>query len=274
MARCSHSATAMAVRRAILLVAALLTLFACPVWGSEQDADARLQALLAGAKQAQAAGDYAAAAANYRQAVMLEPGIAELWANLGLMNHLCGQYQQAITSFERALALKNSLFVPNLFLGIDLVQLKHDERALTYLRKAAALHPNDAQAPLALGRAYTALKQPRDASDAFATAVAIDASNSDAWFGLGLTLLEQVEADARMLTTQYPDSPYSKLLAGRGASAIKESQSKRRLLMSRLSLRRMSHPAVWLISGSLSCTREKWPLRLRPSTRAVPQAAP
>ena len=42
-----------------------------------------------------------------------------MWANLGLMEHEGGDYAEAIKSFQQAIRLKPSLYVPNLFLGID-----------------------------------------------------------------------------------------------------------------------------------------------------------
>jgi len=77
---------------------------------------------IAAAQKAQSQGDFISAAADYQRALKLHPEIAELRANLGLMEHEAGQYADAIQSFEGALRLKPSLYVPNLFLGIDYVR--------------------------------------------------------------------------------------------------------------------------------------------------------
>ena len=91
-----------------------------PAGIGQQNQQTNLESLLANAKQAQASGDYAAAASAYKQAVYIRPEIAELWANLGLMQHQTGDYAQAIQSFQKARKLKPSLYVPTLFLGVDL----------------------------------------------------------------------------------------------------------------------------------------------------------
>ena len=64
----------------------LLCLLARPQTGlSQQEADSTFAALVAAAQQAQAAHNYAAAVSAYKQALRLRPNMAELWANLGLM---------------------------------------------------------------------------------------------------------------------------------------------------------------------------------------------
>ena len=179
---------------------------------SQQQAPDDSRSALADAAQQAQAGDTGAAAADYREAVRLYPNVAELWANLGLMQHQAGAYADAVGSFRRAIALKNSLFVPNLFMGIDLLKLKCKDEAVPYLLKAQKLNPSDVQAPLALGQAYAALKETRKAMDAYAKAATLDSRNSDAWFGLGVMALAGVEVDARV-TRRYKGSGYFKLLS-------------------------------------------------------------
>ena len=58
----------------------------------QPDRDARFESLLAEAHNAQARSDFRGAAASYRQAVAIRPDIAELWSNLGLMQHQSGDY--------------------------------------------------------------------------------------------------------------------------------------------------------------------------------------
>jgi len=62
----------------------LLLLLANSGFGQQQPA-ATLDSLLETAQKAQAVNDYATAANAYKQAVRLQPNMAELWANLGLM---------------------------------------------------------------------------------------------------------------------------------------------------------------------------------------------
>ncbi len=178
---------------------------------AEQVGDDHLQALLEDAKSAQSRGAFDLALTDYKQAVALRPNLAELWANRGLMEHQCGRTQEAMVSFKKALSLKASLFVPNLFLGIDSIQMKRSKDAISYLRRAEELNGRDAQAPLALGRAYASLNDANRAAEAYRRAIKLDPANSDAWFGLGLMSLEQVENDTRLLVKDSKGPPYLQL---------------------------------------------------------------
>jgi tetratricopeptide (TPR) repeat protein len=196
------------VEALLFVLPAALTAF------SQRDGDERMQTLLDDAKSAQSRGDFDLALTDYKQAVALRPNLAELWANLGLMEHQCGRTQEAIVSFKKALSLKASLFVPNLFLGIDSMQMKRSKDAIPYLERAEKLNGKDAQAPLALGRAYASLNDANRAAQAYRRVIKLDPGNSDAWFGLGLMSLEQVENDTRQLVRDSRGSPYLQLLTG------------------------------------------------------------
>jgi tetratricopeptide (TPR) repeat protein len=191
------------------LAALLLALLTVPVLPAQQpDEGGQLTSFLAQARVAQSNDDFVTAEHAYQQAVRIRPDIPELWANLGLMQHQTGEKTSAMVSFRKALALNSKLFVPNLFLGIDLVDSKSPGEAIPYLLTAEKLQPADVEAPLALARAYVASQRTLDASDAYTRALSINPGNSDAWFGLGMMSLRQVEADTRRLISESPKSPY------------------------------------------------------------------
>jgi tetratricopeptide (TPR) repeat protein len=170
------------------------------------------ESLLASAQQAQAGGDFESAAEFYRKAVAVHPEIPELEANLGLMYYQVGKNQQAIGAFNQAIRLKPGLFVPNLFLGLDYVRLKRFNEAIPYLKRAVLLSPTDIQARLALGHAYTGIGKTRQATESYSRVVQIDQKNADGWFYLGVSYLEQVEADSRILLARHKDSGYFETL--------------------------------------------------------------
>lgn len=167
-----------------------------------------LESLLASAQQAQAKGDFDAAAGFYRQAVVLRPDSGELKANLGLMYYQTGNNRQAIQAFQQALRSKPELFVPNLFLGLEYVKAKRPSQAIPYLKRAAHLKPTDIQAESGLGQAYFDLGETRNAIASYMRVVQFDPRNADGWFHLGVSYLEQVESDARLLSARYKDSGY------------------------------------------------------------------
>jgi tetratricopeptide (TPR) repeat protein len=168
--------------------------------------------LLFAARQAQSKEDYASAAGYYRRAVLLRGDIPELWANLGLMQDGIGSYSDAVASFQKAELLKPSLYVPNLFLGIDYLHLKRTRDAIPFLLKAETLNSSDPQAPMALGRAYLSLSNLAAARGAYQRAVALDPRNSSAWYGLGIAALKEVEVNGRKLSADGPNSAYSHAL--------------------------------------------------------------
>ena len=172
------------------------------------------ESLLASAQQAQARGDFEKAAESYRKAVSLQPQIAELQANLGLMCYQTGKDQQAIAAFSEAIRLKPDLFVPNLFLGLDFLKLKRFDEAVPRLKRAATIKPTDPESYLALGKAYTATGRTRLAVAEYTRAVAADSRIADSWYQLGVAYLEQVEADARTLLARHKDSGYFHALVG------------------------------------------------------------
>jgi tetratricopeptide (TPR) repeat protein len=179
---------------------------------AQQPAD--VESLLASAQQAQATGDFETAAEFYRQAVGLRPEIAELRANLGLMYYQTGKDELASEAFREALRLKPGLFVPSLFLGLVHVKLKRFGEAIPYLKHALLAKPTDVQAQLGLGQAYAGTGRSRLATAAYERAVRLDPGNADAWYHLGVSYLEQVEADARILLTRHKDSTYVQALIG------------------------------------------------------------
>jgi tetratricopeptide (TPR) repeat protein len=164
--------------------------------------------LLAAARRAEARGNFEAAAEFYRKAVAIHPEIAELRANLGLMYYQTGKDQQAIDAFSQAIRLKPSLLVPNLFLGLDYVKLKRFNDAIPHLKRAVLLNVTDIQAQLGLGQAYAGIGKTRLATDSYLRVVRLDPKSADGWFHLGVSYLEQVESDSRILLARHKDSAF------------------------------------------------------------------
>jgi len=188
----------------------LLVLLVKPVSGLGQQQPAlTFDSLVAAAQEAQATNDYAAAANAYKQAVRIRADMPELWANLGLMQQETGDISSAILSFQHANQLNPSLYVPNLFLGMDYQRTGKALKAIPFLIKAERLNKTDPQAPLALGRAYYADHKFTLAAQEFARATTLDPKLGAAWFSLGISCLNQVEADAREMSVEAKDSPFA-----------------------------------------------------------------
>jgi tetratricopeptide (TPR) repeat protein len=193
-----------------LVLLIVLVLLAEPVFGFGQQAPtSRLESLIAAAQQAEAAHDYATAVSEYKQAVRIEPNMPELWANLGLMQQQAGEIPAAILSFEQANHLNPALYVPNLFLGIDFVRTGKATEAIPFLSKAERINKTDPQTPLALGRAYFAVGKFSPAAREFSQVTALDPSLGVGWFALGIARLNQVEEDARIMSSENKNSAFA-----------------------------------------------------------------
>jgi len=188
----------------------LLALLVKPELGlGQQTLSSRFDSFVASAQSAQAAGDYAAAAIDYKQAVKLCPGIPELWANLALMQQETRDFSGAIASFQTANRLNPSLYVPNLFLGIDYAHSGKATEAIPFLVKAETMNHSDPQAPLALGRAYIELRNYPAAIRELSRVTKMSPALGPAWFDLGIARLDKVELDARTMSIEGRQSPYA-----------------------------------------------------------------
>jgi tetratricopeptide (TPR) repeat protein len=187
----------------------LVLLVHSPSGASQQAPAATLESFVAAAQKAQAVGDFAAAASDYKEAVRLSPGVPEIWANLGLMQHQSGNISGALMSFQHANRLNPSLYVPNLFLGIDLARTGKANQAIPFLIIATKINQSDPQAELALGRAYVAAGKYPAAIEELLRATALEPKLGSAWFTLGIARLDQVETDARALSAEGKDSSFA-----------------------------------------------------------------
>lgn len=220
-------------------------------WTAQPDKSPSLASTLAAASEAQAKGDFSSAAAFYRQAVKMSPGTAELWANLGLMDDLTGNISEAMKSFTEAAHLNGSMYVPQLFLGIENLKLNQAETAIPFLQRAEQINPKDPQASLALGRAFALSGKGDRSSDAYLRAIELVPGNGDAWLGLGIAVLQQSSADDRALARSYKDSVYTKLRAGETfaeqGKLIRASNAYTSALMAKPALPPCAHAAYGIV---------------------------
>jgi tetratricopeptide (TPR) repeat protein len=171
--------------------------------------------LAARAEEAQHRGDYRAAAQIYQEMLKAATHSAEIRANLGLMHHLLGEYTAAIREFRTALQENPKLFVPNLFLGLDLLQVEKPNEAISYLERAHDLNPQEANAVLGLGRAYTKLGDLLKARMSYNEAVRLNPEEPRAWLGLGSTYLNLEDEGVERMGKAHLSSAYFQALGAK-----------------------------------------------------------
>ena len=117
-------------------------------------------------QRALAEGNYRAAEEAFEKLATLEPNVAEIHANLGLIYYQEGKFDKAVPALRQALKLKPSLTKSEGLLAMSLSELGNYKEALRGLEKSFR-HSTDAQIKrmcgLQLERAYLGLQLDRKA---------------------------------------------------------------------------------------------------------------
>lgn len=146
------------------LVSLILSLPSLGLFLAGQDAPS-FEREYAEAQRALVAGNYPEAEQRYQRLVQVEPNVAEVHANLGLIYFEEKKFAQAIPELRRALQLKPALTKSASVLAMALSEVGQYREALPGLQKG--FHSSDPEIKrmcgLQLERAYTGLKHDRQA---------------------------------------------------------------------------------------------------------------
>jgi tetratricopeptide (TPR) repeat protein len=160
----------------------LLLLLECSlVWAQSGAASDQFQQ----ATEAMRVGNLDAAAEGFTAVVRQTPAFAEAHFNLGLVNQERGRYEEAIGSFQKALALKPRLRGANLFLGITEFRLNELDKAHVAVARETANFPQDAAAWMWLGVVSLAQEKPEDAAKALDKAAQLKPDDQDILYHRG-----------------------------------------------------------------------------------------
>ena len=170
----------------MIFTSLLLIIFSSFLY-SQDDLASRIRA-------AQSSGHYSEAAELYGQLIDAGTDTPEVRSNYGLMLHLAGRNREALQQFQIALRNEPNLPGANLFAGLSEFDLGEPGSALPYLTKAQELDPTHAAPLLALGKAYVALAEYRQANEAYAKAATLNSHLAEAWYGVGVTDRSMAEA--------------------------------------------------------------------------------
>src|SRR5437764_13313677 len=143
--------------RAICGILLLITLFSSPLKAAEPDSEARVQALYAEAKSAEASGDSATAIAKYQAIIGISPKLASAYNNLGLLYFKNREYEQAVKTLEHGLKLNPAMPTASALLGISLSELGRYAEARPRLEEALRRNPKDSNAEKILASDLTKL---------------------------------------------------------------------------------------------------------------------
>jgi tetratricopeptide (TPR) repeat protein len=127
------------------------------------------------------------------------PNFAEAYFNLGLVREEQGRHEEAIASFQKALALKSRVHGANLFLGVAEFRLNQLDKAVVALQKETAAYPKDPVAWMWLGVVRLAQEKPEEAATALDRATELAPDDMDILYHRGRAhLLVSNNSYARM----------------------------------------------------------------------------
>lgn len=160
---------------------------------------ADLKALRESAAKSLELGEYAEAAANFRELVRIKPRDAEAHNLLGTALSNLGRHEEAISEFSKAIALKANFADPHINLGITYRLTGHFEKAELAYRSALKLKSGDERARTGLGMCLIALGRMGESKGHFAKILTRNPRCLDALIGMGQVLAAEgnfAEAEA------------------------------------------------------------------------------
>ncbi len=100
-----------------------------------------------------------------RNAIELDPELAEAQASRGVALSLLGRHQEAESAFEAAIRFNPILFEAHYFYARDSFLQGQSEKAIRLYERACELRPEDYQSPLLLAQVYDDLGRREEAAD-------------------------------------------------------------------------------------------------------------
>jgi len=230
---------------AVLLLLALLC--HAQISGPPQNTQGQLQELGERAQQLQSNGDYRGAIQNYKKMLDLRPELTEVRVNLGLLEHLSGDYAAALADFQRVLKSTPGSYVPNLMAGFDLLKIGQPQTAIRYLLQAQRLKPKDPQPDLGLGQGYAALRQFDKANAAYYRASVNASKKSEAYYGLGITYLSLSKDAAERIKQIDANAPLARSLLGEALLEQGKLVQATSIFQSLVKSETLPNPVCWFL---------------------------
>jgi len=115
--------------------------------GNAQQNDASVREHFLLAQQDQQQGRLDEAEREYKTVLRIQPGIAEVYINLGLVYYAQAKFEDSARALATAGRLRPGMKGVSLWLGIDDVKLHRSLQAITLLREAIRQEPSDKLAP-------------------------------------------------------------------------------------------------------------------------------
>lgn len=102
-----------------------------------------------------------------------------------------GQYQQALTHYDKAISLDNTFYRAHYGKGLTLKKLRKYSEAIAAFKNTVEQNPAYTNGYLALGTTYSQLSQPDQAIQVYNTAIENDPSSAKIYYSLGEVYLNK-----------------------------------------------------------------------------------
>ena len=121
--------------------------------GDAQESNSKVQEHFLAGQQDQQQGLLDAAVQEYQAVLRLQPGLPEVYVNLGLVYYAQAKFDQSARALAAAVKLRPGMRGVSLWLGIDDVKLNRPAQGAALLREAVRQDPTDKLAQSWLGTA-------------------------------------------------------------------------------------------------------------------------
>ena len=150
------------------------------------------------------------ALSNYDRAIALSPNLVEAFYGRGLVLRRLSRHAEAIMNYDRAIAIKSDYPEALNSRGVALQELGHFEEAVSSYAQAISINPCFVEAYYNRAVALGVLQQPEEAAKSYERAIVIKPGYLEAINNLGISLLELVKLDRALtcfeqVTTIKPD---------------------------------------------------------------------
>jgi tetratricopeptide (TPR) repeat protein len=134
----------------------------------------------------------------YKQAIRIKPNYAEAHNNLGNVYPRLGRYQDAIEAYKQAIRIKPDLAEAHYNLGVAYGKLGRSQDAVESYKQAIRIKPDYTDAHYNLGVAYDKLGRYQDAVETYKQTIRIRPDFVLAHYNLGVTYVATGDKDSAL----------------------------------------------------------------------------
>jgi tetratricopeptide (TPR) repeat protein len=183
--------------------------------------DPRVSRLYNEAKEEQARGDLAGAAASYEALLQIAPRLAPAYNNLGSLYVRQREYRKAANVLEKGLRVDPKMSSASALLGIALYELGDYAAAKRNLESALRADPKDTNAELLLANGLIKLGEFQSAADHLRRLSERLPEDQEVWYLLGKVHMKLSEEALSKLTNLDPNSVWVHEISGEVMESMK-----------------------------------------------------